>query len=61
MNRPRLEALQMLKRARSGEVELSPEQWFDLTLMETGDRDLAEHARNDYIRAVYRAKSMRGE
>lgn len=56
MNRPRLEAIGMLKRARCGEVLLSEDQWHDLTLLETGSKELAEHAYKDAVRAGLRAK-----
>lgn len=52
---PRLKAIATLEKARAGEVQLSREQWYDLTLLETGDRDLAEAAHNAYCRALLRA------
>ena len=55
MNRPRLEAIQVLKRARAGEVELGKDGWYDLTLLETGSRDAAEAAHSAYCKRQLRA------
>lgn len=42
---PRLKAIQMLDRARAGEVELSADQWQSLTFLETGSAEMAEAAK----------------
>lgn len=55
MNKPRLEAIKMLTKARAGEVELTAAQWFDLTLLETGSRELAQAAHTAYVKGMYRA------
>lgn len=51
----------MLKRARAGEVKLTPKSWYDLTLYATGDVDAAEKAHNDAVFAALEAKEQVGE
>ena len=48
---PRLEAKKLLEDARAGRVTLKAEGWHDVTLLATGDKDLAEKAMKDFIRA----------
>ena len=55
LNMPRLRAIELLERARRGEVELSADQWQSLTLLETGDPELAELAKMNIRKARLRA------
>ena len=50
-NIPRLEAKRMLDRAKMGDVNLTVDGWYDLTLLVTGDKELAEKAAKDHIKA----------
>lgn len=52
---PRLKAIKMLERWRAGEVNLGKDAIFDLTLLETGSRELAEAAHMAYCKARLRA------
>ena len=53
-NIPRLRAARDLDRARMGEVRLTADGWFDLTLAATGDRDAAESAHYQAAMQAYR-------
>lgn len=55
---PRLEAEAQLKKAVMGEVALTPEGWFDLTLTATGDRRQAERAHNAAVKKTYRERKQ---
>lgn len=55
MNKPRLKAIQLLDRWRAGEVQLGKDAIFELTLLETGSRELAEAAHMAYCKAMLRA------
>lgn len=54
-NMPRLQAREMLQQARKGEINLTADGWFDLTLMATGSQEQAERAHNDYIKREMKA------
>ena len=47
---PRLKAIKTLERARAGEVQLGKDQWYDLTLLETGSKEFAEAAHMAYCK-----------
>jgi hypothetical protein len=55
---PIVKARRTLRAAISGYVELSPGEWYDLTLQATGDESLAEMA---YNRAAAKLLGHRGE
>lgn len=52
-NVPFIKAKRLLEQARKGEIELTANGWFDLTLEVTGSREAAEKAHNDYIKRCY--------
>lgn len=54
-NIPRLEAKKQMDRAVSGEIKLTAEGWYDVVFRATGDRDQAEAAASEYMKACYRA------
>lgn len=48
-NIDRLRAADMLEQAQRGDISLTAEGWFDLTLLATGSRERAEEAMIAYI------------
>lgn len=58
---PRLRAQDVLDKARSGEVRLSPKGWYEATLAAGGTRDEAEDAHNRAVSEAVKRNESPGE